>query len=520
MLDVKRTRMSRPHRPAQIGGGGRRRLWTLAALWLLVSPVPAQEPTPIQKRAQVTILQLNDVYETTPVEGLGGLARVATLKQNIAKSGATPLLVIAGDFLSSSVASSIFKGKQMIEAFNAMGLDLATLGNHEFDFGKEVLLERMAESKFQYVIANVLDEATGQPIGGAAAHLVRSFGTLRIGFFGVCIAGEELSADKRRGLRFIEPFVAAERAIAALQRERVDTIVAITHLGYDEDRRLARRFPEIGVILGGHEHFPIATVVDRTLISKAGSDAKSVVRIDLHRDGAGVERHLATIPVDARLPEDPTTAAVVNAYESRLGAELEVIVGVTRVPLDGDSRRLRTGETNLGNLVADAMRASAGAEVAMVNSGSIRGDRVFPAGPLSRRTLLAIQPFGNVICTLTVPGRILLRALNAGTAQWPSAVGRFPQVSGLTFALDGNRPEGDRVIDVRIGGTALAADRVYTIAIPDYLVGGGDGYDMFAGQRVVRGPEAGELIVTALEKYVAEKREIAPAIEGRITVVR
>ena len=126
-----------------------------------------------------------------------------------------------------------------------------------------------------------------------------------------------------------------------------------------------------------------------------------------------------------------------------------MVVARSRVALDGESRSVRSGETNLGNLVADAIRAAAGADVAIVNSGSIRGDRVYPAGPLSRRTLLAMQPFGNVICTLVVPGRVVLQALNSGTAQWPTAAGRFPQVSGLTFAIDAKRPDGNRVTSPR-----------------------------------------------------------------------
>ena len=120
--------------------------------------------------APVTFLQINDVYTTLPVDGQGGLARVATLKQNLAKAGRTPFLVIAGDFLSPSVASSVFKGEHMIAALNAAGLDLATLGNHEFDFGDDVLIQRMHEATFQWVVSNVVDTKTGQPIGGAAPY--------------------------------------------------------------------------------------------------------------------------------------------------------------------------------------------------------------------------------------------------------------------------------------------------------------------------------------------------------------
>src|SRR4051812_40073521 len=161
----------------------------LAASIVVTSLVPAvaQQEFAARSAAPVTLLQINDVYTTVPVEGRGGLARVATLKQNLAKQGRTPFLVIAGDFLSPSVASSVFKGEQMIAALNAAGLDLATLGNHEFDFGDDVLIQRMHEATFQWVISNVVDTGSGQPIGGAAPYLVKTFGALKVGFIGLCL---------------------------------------------------------------------------------------------------------------------------------------------------------------------------------------------------------------------------------------------------------------------------------------------------------------------------------------------
>src|SRR5690349_9280703 len=140
--------------------------------------------------APLTILQINDVYSTVPVADLGGLARVATLKRRIAAAGRTPFLILAGDFLSSSVASTVFKGEQMIAALNAAGLDMATLGNHEFDFGVDLLIQRMKEARWQWVVSNVIDLQTGKPIGDAAPYVVRTFGGLKVGFIGLCLTSE------------------------------------------------------------------------------------------------------------------------------------------------------------------------------------------------------------------------------------------------------------------------------------------------------------------------------------------
>jgi 2',3'-cyclic-nucleotide 2'-phosphodiesterase (5'-nucleotidase family) len=171
----------------------------ILASWF--APAAAQQEFAARAAAPVTFLQINDVYTMVPVDGLGGLARVATLKQSLAKQGRTPFLVIAGDFLSPSVASSVFKGEQMIAALNAAGLDLATLGNHEFDFGDDVLIQRMHEATFQWVISNVVDTSTGQPIGGAAPYLVKSFGAVKVGFIGLCLNSYEITADKLKRRR-------------------------------------------------------------------------------------------------------------------------------------------------------------------------------------------------------------------------------------------------------------------------------------------------------------------------------
>src|SRR6185295_10084610 len=169
--------------------------------------------------APVTFLQMNDVYTMVPIDGLGGLARVATLKQQLAAAGRTPYLVMAGDFLGPSVASSVFKGEQMIAALNAAGLDLATLGNHEFDFGDEVLVQRMREARFEWVVSNVEDANTGKPIGGAAAYLVKTFGALKVGFLGLCLDTEEVTPDKLKHSRIVDPLVAAARYLPILKRE-------------------------------------------------------------------------------------------------------------------------------------------------------------------------------------------------------------------------------------------------------------------------------------------------------------
>jgi 2',3'-cyclic-nucleotide 2'-phosphodiesterase (5'-nucleotidase family) len=377
----------------------------------------------------------------------------------------------------------------------------------------------MAEARFLWLVSNVLDVRTGRPIGGASPYVVRTFGSLRVGFFGIGLPSDVILRDETR-IRMIPPADAAAVAVAALKKERVDVIVALTHLAYADDRALAERFPDIDLIVGGHEHFPIASTAGRTFITKAGTEARFVARIDLSRRPSGtVERFYELVPITSAFADDPATAAVVAEYESRLGTELDAVVATASVPLDGMDVRLRASETNLGNLVADAIREEAAADIAIVNSGGIRGDRVLQPGAITRRELLQLHPFGNVVCKLSVPGRIVLDALNNGVSSLPAAAGQFPQVSGLKLRVDARAPPGNRVRDVIVNGAPLDPERMYTIAIPDFVLLGGDGYEMFAGQKVLIDQESGILMATALEKYIAG-RDVAPMVEGRISVAQ
>jgi 2',3'-cyclic-nucleotide 2'-phosphodiesterase (5'-nucleotidase family) len=471
-------------------------------------------------RAALTFLQINDVYATTPVDGAGGLARVATIKRRLSAGGRPVILALAGDFLSPSVASSVFKGKQMVAALNAAGLDVATVGNHEFDFGIEVLAQRMLESKFEWVVSNVLDARTGKAIGSSVPYVVRDVGSLKVGFIGLCLTSGQIAPGVRGSFRFIDPMQAAAQYIPVLERRGANAIVAITHLTFAEDRALAARFPQIDLVIGGHEHYPIAAAEQHALISKAGSDAKFVARIDVSRTPGGtLERFYELIPVTSAIPDEPETARVVADYESRLGKELDTVVGTTSTPLDATGVRM-TQETALGNLVADALRADVDADVGLSNAGGVRGDRVYSAGPLTHRTLLTMHPFGNVVCKIAVSGRVLLDALNSGVSKLPAAAGQFPQLSGVTMKVDARGPPGNRVSDVRVNGAPLDLNKTYTVGLPDFVQKGGDNYSMFVGQKVLVDAQSGDLVVTALEKYIAAKREIAPAIDGRITIAR
>ncbi len=493
-----------------------------AGLVLIAVAPPLRAAAVGERTTHLTILQVNDVYAIGPVEGgkRGGLARVATLRDRIAKESPHTVFVLPGDFLSPSTMSSMFQGSQMVATLNAAGLDLATFGNHEFDFGAEITRERIQQSRFTWVSANVLDPATGLTFGGAVPFILRDYDGIRVAFFGLVTPATPTLSKGAASLKFLDPIPAAKDVVTRARRLKADVIVALTHQDMADDKRLAAAVPEIDVILGGHEHVPLDAKVGRTLILKTGSDAVSLGRVDVNitTDGRGrrVEWKWELIPVTAETPEKPEVASVVKQYESLMTAQLDVVVGATSVPLDTRGDLVRTQESAVGDLIADLMRAAMQADVALVNGGGIRGNTVLPAGPLRRRDVLTILPFANKIVKLEVTGETLRAALESGLGQVEKTAGRFPQVAGLRYVFDARRPAGARLVSVSVGEKPLDPQRNYTLATFDFLSGGGDGYTMLQGAKVLVRGEAGPMDSDLLIERL-KAGPIAPVPDGRIS---
>ena len=258
------------------------------------------------------------------------------------------MLALAGDTISPSVMSAVLRGEQMIAAWNQLGLDVATFGNHEFDFGAPTLLARMRESRFVWLSANVLDRATGRLFGGARPTYVVERGGVQVGFFGLTVADTPQTSSPGPGIEFRDPIAAGpggrgRAPVAGAGR----IVVAVTHQDMPADEQMARAVPGIHLVIGGHEHDPLENVVGDTLITKAGSDGVFVVRIDLQvtPDGKVLARQHRFVPITPDLPEEPAMAALVARYQGQLSQALDVRIGETRVPLDARNAALRTSET-------------------------------------------------------------------------------------------------------------------------------------------------------------------------------
>ncbi|MBY0337421.1 MAG: bifunctional metallophosphatase/5'-nucleotidase [Acetobacteraceae bacterium] len=465
---------------------------------------------------EVTFLHINDVYQHAPQEGHGGLAELATLiERERARASGPVLFTFGGDLISPSLASAETKGAHMVELMNALGTDVAVLGNHEFDFGSEVAAQRMAESRFPWLGANVRGEAGEIFATARATHMVAA-GGLRIGFVGALTAATQ-ELTRATGVRFEPELPWLRRGVEELRAAGADVVVALTHLDLEEDRRVARQVRGVDLVLGGHDHEAASHQEGRVLVVKAGQDAHWLAKVRLRVEpGAGVRAMGWSFIPNFRTEPHPRLAPIVAAVERRLDAVLSEPLATLATPLDSRVGSVRTREAAIGNLFADALRAHFGADAALVNGGGLRGNREYPAGHrFTRRDLLAEMPFGNAVTLLEVTGAQLLLALENGLSEVETAAGRFPQVSGLTLTYDRAAPAGQRVVEVRVGGAPLDPGRRYSLATTDYLASGGDGYDVLKTARVRVDASGGPLLVNVVADAI--RGGVARgAVEGRV----
>ena len=505
---------------------------TLAiALVLFVASIAAFDSSGLsaqEKRdcpVRVTLLQLNDVYQFAPVDGgkNGGLGRVLTWRKKIAAESPHTLFLLAGDTISPSIESNTYKGKQMIEAWNLLGLDYATFGNHEFDFGPDVLRQRIAESSFKWLAANVVDKKTGTRFAGTQEFVIREFEGVKVGIFGLVLRETLQTSRPGPDVDILEPCAIAKRVVPRIREAGAQTIIALTHLAMSDDKALAA-CSGVDVIIGGHEHTLLESMSGHAPIFKMTSDARQLGRIDLNiskQTGKVESIDWEVIPITDADPEDPGFATMNEKYGALL-KDLEQVIGRTSVELNVKSADVRTIETNMADFIADIYRQATGADVALANGGSIRADATIAPGVLTKRDVLSMLPFNNRVVKIQISGAVLRSALEWGVASLGEETepGRFPQVSGIRYSYDASRKPGARLVSVTVNGQPLDDKQTYTLATTSYVAeDGGDGYTMFKGapQLIPKAQQPFESDI--LQKAIQSVPSIAPKVEGRITRV-
>lgn len=487
---------------------------------------PAVQTIP-DRTVTLTILQLNDVYQILPsdLDGTGGLARIATLQKQALSESTNMIFVLAGDTISPSLESMVFKGQQIIDLWNQLGLNIAVFGNHEFDFKADVLRQRIKESHFTWLAANVIDKTTGSPFAGAQRYLIREIEGVRFGIFGVLTLETLRNSQPGPNIEILDPIVIAQSLVPQMRAQGAQVIIALTHLSVNDDKQLAKAV-KVDLILGGHEHELIQTKSGETPIYKMGSDARNLGRIEIKvsaKTGAVQSIDCKVIPVTKDVPEDPRAKAIIDDYEkqleARIGVTLDEKIGESGVDLDAQQATVRAQESNLGDFIADTYREATGADVAVLNGGGIRSDRLYPAGPITNRHVLSILPFKNKIVVIQVTGAELRKALERGVSRVveDKEDGGFLQVAGLKFVYDGLRPAGSRIVRVTIAGRAINDNKRYKLATISYLAEGNEGYEMIGGKPDLTPPGASKFDIDLVLDKIKKTQNISPRTDGRIT---
>ncbi|QMV40978.1 bifunctional metallophosphatase/5'-nucleotidase [Cohnella cholangitidis] len=480
---------------------------------------------------RITILSTSDIhghlvyneanggyYTLDEVNVEMGMPLMKGIVDRIREKHPDALLLDSGDMFHGTNEANIDKAQGVLEAANLMGFDAMAAGNHDFDFGFDRLMEIKSELSFPILSANTF--FNGEP--AFQDYLIKEADGLRIGIFGLTVPDSlsNMNVFEQSGaIEYQDPTLIAEKVVAKLRKEGVDTIVLVSHLGDDRDKELVREVPGIDLVLSGHHHwlYKKPDRVEDSYIVEAGSYSTHVGEAVLYfRGGKVANMSWKVHQTKDRSLEDKEVLAVADKYHALALEAGKRIVGSTAVALDGTRTHVRSQETNLANALADAMREQGKADIALLNGGAIRES--VPEGQLRLYDVTKPLPFVNSLVTVEVKGDKIYEALERGVRAWPfgSSNGGFLQVSGLEYRFDGSKPAGKRIISVTKDGRPLDRDKTYKVAINDYLVNGGDNYEEFKEAKAL---SKGDLLSTVFAKYIESKGVINPGTDGRIEVV-
>ena len=508
----------------------------------------------MNKTEKFVILHTNDVHGYVAAsDRCLGMEAVSQLKKDYEKQGYDVLLIDAGDMLQGDALASFSQGKSLVTLMNAVGYDVMGLGNHDFDYGADVLEQRISEMNFPALAANITVDATGEPFTEGNTVFTLSDG-MKVGVFGLDTPTTPTTSSPKNtaGLSFAagkDLFAAAQAQIDELKGQGCSVIVCVGHLGEDnafEDNNAKQTVENtrgISVLIDGHDHLVESQIVkdldgNDVLIVETGCYLENI-GILTYEDGRFTEDLAKTGTYKG---SDPEVAKLLARFSDEAEKILNIKVAVTDWDLSGDGY---DKETNLGDLAADAIywqtsqAFDAAPDAAIVNAGGIR--KTIEAGEILQRDIQDVFPFNNQICTVKLTGKELLKALEAATQVSPKPMGSFPQVSHIKYTVNTTVPyqngelypgtsyfapaaPGTRVTIIEVGGKPFNPEAIYTIATNAFIAAGGDTYYSLAKAGAKTIVYAGYLDNEALTNYMKTELggtipEIYAKPQGRITLI-
>ena len=472
---------------------------------------------------QATVLYFTDAHQLAPVVDRlgerGGAARLATVVQSVRAEAPGAILAFGGDLAGGVLFGAVFRGQPMVEALNTLGVDVATFGQHDFDFGVDQTASLVEASRFPWITSNLVNEASNPFLDLPVTRVLERQG-IRIGFIGLTDAMRTTASDER--VRQEDLIASATQAVASLEDQGVDVIVALTQTGLAANERLLVAIPQVNVVLSEERSEIRSTarfVGSRPILTPCGN-LGSLIRLEIRiQEGKQPELLAGSLPVDPSVAADSSLSALEQHYTAELERRLAEPLATLETPLDAGvsgNGAARFRESNAGNLIADAFRAHHGADVGIINGGGIRANA--PAGAFTLKEALSLLPYGNRVCLAEMKGALLLRVLEHGVARVERRSGAFCQVSGLRYTYGPEAPVGGRISRADVDGRPIEALETYSVALPGYLLAGGDGFSVLAEARALVGPKEAPEDVVVLADYCRQLGRINARLEGRISI--
>lgn len=463
---------------------------------------------------RVPILHTNDVHARIMHNGRKGelgYAKISKIVNEVRRTHADTLLFDIGDTFHGTNLAILNKGQVIVDVMNAMNYDAMVPGNHDFNYGQNHLKTLTSKTQFPVISANVIKE--GKPI--FFPYIIKEVQGKQIAFIGLTAADTAVKTNPEGidGLLFKDEIQTVKETVKELVG-KADHIVLLSHAGSAMDERIANEVKGVDLILGGHSH----KLIERpqkfkyAYVAQAFEYGKTLGRAQLifHHDTLiGINGFLYR-DYDSKA-ENQKILAVIEPYKAKTDVLLNEVVGKVNFDLDGERAHVRTKETNLGNLIADAMREAVKTDIAFTNGGGIRSS--VDKGKVTRDDLLTVLPFSDTLVKLSLTGKSIKLVLEHSVSVYPEEHGGFLQVSGLSFTFDPLQPAGKRVKEININGRPLNPDKMYTVAVNRFTAIGGDGYTMLKGRKVAY--NSGRTLSKILADYM-KKEPVIPTVEGRI----
>ncbi|MBF0705294.1 cell wall-binding repeat-containing protein [Alkalihalobacillus hwajinpoensis] len=476
----------------------------LSTAALAMGIAAASPSTPVEAAAgdfDLTIMHTNDTHAH-----LDNAPKRVTAVEEIRAARANTILLDAGDVFSGTLFFNKYKGLADVQFMNMMKYDAMVPGNHEFDEGPKTFSEFVKQTKFPIVSSNIdySKDPYLSPLYKNEMAMTGDDGTIypavildvngeEVGVFGLTIESTDELSSPGETISFQNHQEQAEKMIKMFEDKGVNKIVALTHLGKAVEVELAKSVEGIDVVVGGHSHTTIeeAVVVDTfedpTLVVQANEYSNFLGDLEVTFNEEGVltdwDNELLDLGSKSKFEPNAEAKALYDELKKPLEEIEKEVVGQSDVYLNGKRASVRTGETNLGNLITDGMLYKAqqftDATIAITNGGGIRES--IDEGPITLGEVLTTMPFGNNLVTLDMTGAEIIDSLEHGVSGVETQEGRFAQVAGLRYSFDKDLPSGERILDVNVktenGYEDIDPEGTYTVATNAYIAQGGDGYD-------------------------------------------